>query len=418
MLTEIKDSTATKAFENLSKIFHNWTTQNITESSIALHGDGLASDIMFLTGIFGVIKDDRIEELMQSKIVQGISAIQKYNPQTEYIMSTFCSGYTGFALAVKHLVKSGVIEWDDNLQNFFKDLDETIYLSAMDHLSNKQNFDFLHGGIGNAIYLIDNIEEGANQEYIKEIFDKVFKSVIKLNKGITWPYIDLSKKGGVKSIIYNSSVSHGLSSMIYFLTQMVKKDFPDKNVKGLLNQCLETVFYYSKDNFIPEKNKNFFIDTGRDYEFDFGKRVAWCYGDLGMCSVLYQAAEVLNSVNELKEKIISICLETTKRKDFEDTFIEDATFCHGASGVAYIYFKFYKITGRNEFKEAADYWLKYILSMAHHEDDADGYKTWDMVEQKWEKKFGILDGTAGIGLTLSAFIKDEPGVWDKVFLLS
>jgi hypothetical protein len=418
MQTETQDITTSMLSENLSKILDNWLMQKKPDNSLGLLVEGLASDIIFLTGVYDFIKEDRIGALVQQKATEGILNLQHFNSQTDLVKSTFCSGYTGFAFAIKHLVKEDIIDWDADLKNFFSSLDRTIYLSAMNRLGPEKNFDFLHGGIGNAIYLIDNVEEGINHEYVKEILDKIKDSAIKLKTGITFPYIDLSKKDPTNDIIYNSSLSHGISNMIYFFIQMIKKGFYEEEARNLLEQSLETLFYYSKENFTAENNLSYFIDTDKKGTIEFGKRLAWCYSDLGICSVLHQATDVLNNSDYLKKKIIGILLKTTERKHYKDHFIDDAAFCHGASGVAYMYFKFYKSMGRIEFKEASEYWQKILLSMANHTDDADGFKSWNILDQKWEKSFGLLEGTAGIGLTLASFIKDEPGSWDKIFLLS
>ena len=54
-------------------------------------------------------------------------------------------------------------------------------------------------------------------------------------------------------------------------------------------------------------------------------RLAWCYGDLGIGIILYQAAKTFNDV-ELENFALEVLLHTTTRKEIEQTQAFDAGY--------------------------------------------------------------------------------------------
>jgi lantibiotic biosynthesis protein len=61
------------------------------------------------------------------------------------------------------------------------------------------------------------------------------------------------------------------------------------------------------------------------------------------------------------KKALDMLLHVSKRRDINECKIQDSCFCHGSSGVGYIFQKLYLKTGLDPFATAADYWLNVTL---------------------------------------------------------
>ena len=79
---------------------------------------------------------------------------------------------------------------------------------------------------------------------------------------------------------------------------------------------------------------------------------------------------------------------------------------------------FYQQSGLTDYRDAALHWLEVSLNMARHTDGIAGYKTWHLEEYGgWKSMPGLLDGTAGILLSLLSFVSErEPG-WARSLLI-
>jgi lantibiotic biosynthesis protein len=209
-------------------------------------------------------------------------------------------------------------------------------------------------------------------------------------------------------------LSHGIPSILVFLVKCYIYNINSKKsyrlIRGIVNYLLNNTqdskkynsyFSYSvkEDNFRPEKS-----------------RLAWCYGDLGVCCSLWQALFVIND-KSLKEKIIEIMLFNTNRRTLEDNLVLDAGFCHGTAGIAHIFNRFYNFTFLNEFKEASIYWYDETIKMAKYDDGFAGYKS-KSKGNLYEKNMGLFEGVSGTGLSLITAISTIEPSWDEIFLIS
>ena len=120
-------------------------------------------------------------------------------------------------------------------------------------------------------------------------------------------------------------------------------------------------------------------------------RSGWCYGDAAIALALAQARRT--------ELAIELARHAARRPR-APTVVEDATFCHGAAGLAQIYGRLHAITGDAELAGAARYWLAETLRLEHGAAQ------------------GMLDGAAGVALVLHAATSGHAPDWDRAFLLA
>lgn len=337
---------------------------------------------------------DLIHELLNEAISEINNESMPYFPH--------CGGLSGVAWCLDLLYNKSVLS--DNAEDIFgKEFNQMLLHESARYLSLK-NYDYLHGAIGMMLYLLEkNVD-------IHPLIQKLIALAVEDENEIKWSSIVPEDKN---KECYNLSLAHGNISVLHLLAEAYKK-YKDENLREKIEKLARFIL---RTVIVDESRVSMFpnyitIPAQPDVK---ASRLAWCYGDLGIGYHLFRAGECINK-NELKEKGLLILKINTKRKIFDETFMADACFCHGSTGVAHIYNKIYQATGDVEFKNTAEFWYGVSLNYANHEDGAAGYKTW--------RKEGsvilpnLIDGVCGIGMSFIAAISPIRPEWDKFFILS
>lgn len=212
----------------------------------------------------------------------------------------------------------------------------------------------------------------------------------------------------------NFSLAHGIPSVLMFIKYCHTSNIEKLETKELLK--LSTAYILSKAN----KQQNYY-SIFPSYIMENGdappSRLAWCYGDISIAHCLFEISNLLND-KKLRENSLEIALKTCERKSVKTTLIDSPTFCHGSIGLGYIYFKLYKGTGIDEFKEAMEHWLKVTMRFSIFEDGIAGFKDFDRHNKVWTNNIGILEGVIGIYLSLATITGKFNSEWDRCLLLS
>ena len=287
-----------------------------------------------------------------------------------------------------------------------KALIEDVIISSMEKDIGDNNYDFLHGVLGCGIYFLKK----NNENLIHRIIDFLFDTSISINDGnsICWKSrIDEKGKQG-----YNIALSHGMTSIILFLSYVVEKGIMNQKIYKLLYGGINYILSQEIDvkkfgSFFPSQS----LENG---DVISRSRLAWCYGDLGIAYSFWRAGKITS--NEiLKKKSIEIFSYSTKRVTMESTGIIDAQLCHGSAGVSMIFRRMYLETSYDIFSKATDFWIDKTLKYACFSDGLAGYKTY--THPKWHLDYSLLSGVSGIGLMLLSYLQNDCQSWDKMFLL-
>jgi len=321
---------------------------------------------------------------------------------------THASGLAGIGTSLTLLTEADLLDAD--LNEILDGLDEYLYTLMIFEIQNG-NYDFLHGSVGLALYFLKR-KTNDSKKYLAEFIKELDKIATKDEEGIRWiSEIDREKHTNG----YNLSLSHGLSSIIIFLSKVYSAGIVKDKTSELLSGSVKYLLNQQQDT---SKSISNFPSWVCETEPSAYSRLAWCYGDLGIGTALYVLG--LNANNEdWKGKGIEVVLHSTKRRDGKVTGVVDAGICHGAAGNAHIYNRMYNYTHRNEFKEAAMYWFEQTLQMAKFDDGLAGYKVWKTPEQGgFQNEYGFLEGIAGIGLAFISAISNIEPKWDECLFLS
>ena len=391
-----------KILAKVSQIAHVLLNKN-EDSLVGLMG-GETGIALFLFYYARMTDEQRVYDLALDKISKALDKINE-----GFNFHTHAGGLAGFGTAMEILIQEDFIEADSN--DLLDDLDEYLYELMLSELVNK-NYDFLHGAIGLALYFHKRKSCKNREKYLLSFVEGLEKIAEKDKDGFKWLSVinhDKNTKG------YNLSLSHGIASIISILSKLTEIDICRKKVEKLLCGSINYLLDKQLDVDVCRVN---FPNWISEEDFSNSSRLAWCYGDLGIALALWQAGNNLHN-NDWKQRAEKILLHSTQRRDLLKNSVYDAGICHGTAGIAHIYMRMYTNTGMVEFKDAANYWYQNTLKMAKFEDGLAGYKVFRLKDgEKWETDYGLIEGIAGIGLSLISSVSDIKPSWDECFLIS
>ena len=140
---------------------------------------------------------------------------------------------------------------------------------------------------------------------------------------------------------------------------------------------------------------------------------AWCYGSPGVARALWLAGVALDAA-DLRTLAVE-AMAATFRRPRNRRGLESATFCHGIAGLLQITLRFANDTEDPMFATAAAELTEDLLAryepgrpLGYHSIEPGGNR----VDQP-----GLLDGAAGVALTLLAAARGAAPSWDRIFLL-
>jgi len=375
------------------------------------------SEIGLLNGISGQIISlanyEKVSQRQEIDITHFLYVLENKLINESFIF-THCSGLAGIGWMYEYLSSHNYIE--NNTNELLEDFDISLERALRINIP-KWNYDFLHGGVGIALYFVKRIIKNHNLSsvlnYFLDSLDKIKESENKnLFKWKSLIDIKSSETG------YNISLSHGSSSIVCLLAKMYQLDNNDLNkneIAKMLNRAMEYILNQAID---MKRYGCYFASMSIETDKKLHKsRLGWCYGDLGIATTLYQAGNALQNQIWIDKSIEILLYTAQKRKTLEDNMVLDACLCHGTAGIGHIFYRMWWNTKLPEFKKAADYWFEQTLKMAKFKDGLAGYKTWHG-NQGWVNEYGLLEGISGIGLALLTYYYEMEPTWDECLLLS
>jgi lantibiotic modifying enzyme len=129
-------------------------------------------------------------------------------------LHTFCNGFSGILYLFEFLRENDFIDMDvSNSQSLL----DNYLITRMRNDIHQQKYDFMHGALGVGLYFL---KKGTNSQYIQELIDFLYHTAEKDtdNQIFKWKSIISYEKNFIG---YNLSLSHGISSIIIFLTRTV-----------------------------------------------------------------------------------------------------------------------------------------------------------------------------------------------------
>jgi len=327
--------------------------------------------------------------------------------------NSFCSGFAGIAWTIHHLADQQLIKHPDEAT--WCRYDEAIADFTMTEL-NHGIYDFLNGGLGGVPYLLAWHPAGETEKILARIVEALGSLADRDEQGIRWKDFRTRIKGPDyrDEPVYNLGLAHGIPSVISLLSMIYRKGVARKKAKDLIDASIDWL--------LNQKNRSAgAVSVFPTYISVHGKKISnasrlgWCCGDLGAAVALNHAGFALNHAlyKNLSEKIL---LHTRMSRTCENGLIEDASLGHGSMGVSHIYRRMYRTLGQPWLRHEADRWLQTTLDMAPDDVAAAGFAC--HVHDGCISQYNMIEGLAGIGLTLMSAVNPKDTAWDRSFLIS
>lgn len=307
---------------------------------------------------------------------------------------TYCSGLIGALEGLRYLNKEGLLEVDySDVENNYKNILQEYALLNISY----KNYDYLHGSLGVVKYFYHD------SLFVNQILSALESTAEKQDNVYKW----ISSLGFNKGFGYNICLSHGMSSIISVLSLLTDKGIDrEKRDRIITNTCnyilSQEIDHNQHGVYFPSQSLE-----NDPKEISHYSRLAWCYGDLGVATSLWQAGKTLK--NQIwQEKALEVLRFSASRKDLKRNSVVDAGLCHGAGSICMMFHYIYTQTGEQIFKESRDYWIDITLNLGHRKDGLGGYSVWHYNEEKeWVNEYNLLEGISGIGLLLLSYLMPE-----------
>jgi len=355
--------------------------------------------------LFYYAREKRTSALQEkaSEILDNIFEQIETTPQPPF---SLCSGIAGVGWLIDHLCSHGFLH--ANPDEILADIDEYLFFVLVSDLK-RGYFDFMHGAMGTLFYFVKR----KRKDYLHLMIQALADIAVWKGDYAKWQSVIIPKEG-IKG--FNISLSHGSSSIALVLCKILQIMPEETTAKALLKGTIE---YIINQEIPVKKYGSFFPSISIESRSMITKsRLAWCYGDLGVALAIWKSGIALQKQTWIN-KGLEVFLFSAQRRGLLENSIQDAGICHGTSGVTQFFNRLYHDTKLMEFKEAADYWAFETLKMAIYEDGLAGYKSWRLKEKGGsQSREDLLEGIAGIGLSLLSFVMPEEPAWDECLLLS
>ena len=196
-------------------------------------------------------------------------------------------------------------------------------------------------------------------------------------------------------------LSHGSAMIVSFLVAMHENEILPDKCKELIIPAVNFIFKHQRQ----QERGLFPLILGDEIE---PKQFSQCYGDLGTAYSLFRAISVIR--DEKLECRVSCVLDKCIERKREDGLTWDASIYYGASGLAALFDKIYRLSAEQKYETAADYWYKQILTYSKCESGVVGYCSMlRSTEEFWNVSFGW--GVIGVGISLMKYVrKDLPSL--------
>ncbi len=279
------------------------------------------------------------------------------------------------------------------------------------------SYDLIAGLVGLGVYFLERGSAAAH-EGLEQVVARLGELAQRSDAGVTWhtPPEQLPpwQRQLAPDGYCNLGVSHGVPGVIGLLAELCARGIADGAARPLLESAVRWLLAQRQPpgagsafgNWVPQ--------------VPAPSRVAWCYGDLGLATVLALAARRVE-VPVWAELALEVARGVAARPS-DETGVADAGLCHGASGDGHLFNRLAQLGDDAALVGAARFWLARTLELRRPGEGLAGYQVWgdrsDGGAPRWTTQAGFLNGVAGIGLALLAAASAQAPEWDRVLLIS
>lgn len=321
-------------------------------------------------------------------------------------------GFTGVAWAVQHL--HGL------LTGTAADLCSEIDLALEGYLSRspwREDYDLINGLVGIGIYCLERVNSPTAVRCMELIVERLAELAETAENGLRWftsPSLFPQQQGELYPRgYYNLGLAHGVPGIIALLGRTQAAGIAQEKVGMLLEGAVRWVMRQQLAD-----AQSSFASVVCPEQPPSNCRLAWCYGDAGVAAALFLAARCTGE-RSWEQQALVIARKAAAREP-QTCGVVDACFCHGSAGLAHVFHRFYRATQEEVFSQAARHWIESTLAFRKPGEEAAGYLFRTVNENggfEGQPRLGILEGIAGIGLSLLAAVTSIEPCWDRILMV-
>lgn len=321
---------------------------------------------------------------------------------------SLASGLAGLGFSLNFLNDLDILEAPKSL---VENIDRIILEWCKKSIANK-DFDPLHGAGGSIGYLLTRVGYTVKKEEFEELVKLFVDLGNKTNKGVFWqtPEIYLTNKSDK---ILNQSLSHGAAGIMILLNRIYEKGIAGVYLKELLERTMDGILANETD---PELTKTFYATRILNETAQQG-RLAWCYGDLGVLIALQQLSSDFSGYKS-QFKSNEMMSFHSDRRSLEDTQIDNPGFCHGSSGLYYIFDYLEPSFGplSPRIIPAKEYWKQITANYLEKLPASQLFLKKDRIGNL-HMQYGLLEGLCGTELAVQGVETINGRKWSEIFLM-
>ncbi len=370
---------------------------------------GNAGISLFFAYYYLHTKEDKYLDQCTRLAEEAISWLEKID-----MPSMLASGFTGIAWLIKHFINLGIFSTDTD--DLLDDIDRYV-AQSLERDFHKNDYDLFYGYMGKAVYFLEREHRNNCTLYYQQIVAQVLRSVEQGKHGYYW-------KANNDLPEINLGLAHGSPGVLKFLAGATSHIKYTEEIQIIIAGA--TRWLLRQRN--PPGNISFFPNSTSTTPLSvIDSRLAWCYGDLGIALTLVKVNKLLQ--DEQVRLFIDELLQALSQRSFETAFLKydeilncyDNCFCHGASGIAYLFHKLYRETNDEgiyrKYLEWAEIAVQNTAAMLANLGNIEKRK--EVINDKlvtWED-YTLIHGLAGAGLVLISLMNPQLSAWDSIFLL-
>lgn len=340
-----------------------------------------------------------------------------YISNTSGVKISYCDGIIGILWLTQFLRNQGIVDMDA------EEIPDEVITQISDYSLSEtlqNNCDLLHGGFGFWAFLLESRDIVNKEKLIRDQLNALHAIKLETAFGCNWK-IDLdifqSERREKVSIDPLTSTHLGLAHGTSFILILLSKTL----LQGYFKDEITTQIHQGLSHIRSLKNNSsslycypMVVLNGKA---ERGGRLAWCNGDLCVAVAFWMAWKATGNVT-YKADAIEI-LQKAVSRNTKEAGVQDAGLCHGSSGIAQIFRRFFWETQDLTYLQRSNEWLSSTVEMATFSDGLAGFKTYRSEAYGGpHAEYGFLSGISGIGMALLSFLSETPSDWDRVLLLS
>jgi hypothetical protein len=305
------------------------------------------------------------------------------------------SGALGFGFNIRFLQDAG-FQFDSDP---FEPLDE--YLSHWLEHDPAIRSDMAHGIVGLGIFGILRSQTSVGRHYVDMVVHWLSERVHQTDRGLFWPGLIITEPEDARTNYWHwLGVAHGVGGIVGFLAQA-------RSLNIRVNDC----------ELLLEGAVRYVLETKRmEKATRPPESPGWCWGDLGLGMTLVLAGQACARADWQDEGV-----RFARESIAQTERISTLCLCHGTSGAAHLFGRFYQISNDDEFRSAAKRMLRATLESAQKNGPArflfEVLMSGNELSEPYPSR-GFLVGSSGIGACLLSATTPGRSLWETMLLMA